>query len=503
MKATNKSALSIPVMFQKIEDVEDKNNDIRFTKVRIWLMHLGQNFNGSFFEKEVVDKALPTLQYIPIVGFVEDNSLNEKDFSDHRYVLSVNQNGIYKKYRGVAYGVIMSSEDNNAHYEERLCDDGETRTFLVVDGLIWNVFEDAKEIINRDLIKYHSMELWDDEEYYDGYEDENNIFHFTEFLFRASCILGKDFEPGMINSTVEVQFTLKDFVKNMQSELDTKYTTFTKLVEKNKQGGNHKMPKTDFTQTMLEQFDDISAIVSKHEYIVDRWGDNVSRYYLKDVQDNEVIVCDRADNYHIYGLAFSLDGDKPVVDFSTSKRKKTRYEDYVEGSLVPETAFDFGKHIADCTDVAFNKIEAIKSDMKEVEEKLNNSQTEYSQLKDNYDSLKADYDEIKPKFDNYVKAEQAAQEDAIKETKKAIFTKFDTHLSEDKEYVDIKANSDNLTVDEIESQCSILFTKKTLSANTDFNKKTGNSAGLDVILGHDDEEYYVSSRYGNISLNKR
>ena len=40
------------------------------------------------------------------------------------------ENGKESKYVGSAYGVILSSEDNNAHYEERLCDDGETRTFL-------------------------------------------------------------------------------------------------------------------------------------------------------------------------------------------------------------------------------------------------------------------------------------------------------------------------------------------------------------------------------------
>ena len=46
-----KSALSFPVMFEKVEDIESV--DGRFTKVRIWLMHLGENFNGSVFEKEV------------------------------------------------------------------------------------------------------------------------------------------------------------------------------------------------------------------------------------------------------------------------------------------------------------------------------------------------------------------------------------------------------------------------------------------------------------------
>jgi hypothetical protein len=146
-----KSALSFPVMFEEVEEIESA--DGRFTKVKIWLMHLGENFNGSVFSKEAVDNAIHTLEYIPIVAFLENNKSGEKDCSNHRYIITKDAKGVRRKYVGSAYGVIMSSEDNNAHYEERLCDDGETRTFLVVDGLIWNMFEDSSDIINRDLIK--------------------------------------------------------------------------------------------------------------------------------------------------------------------------------------------------------------------------------------------------------------------------------------------------------------------------------------------------------------
>ena len=72
----NKSTLSFPVMFEKVKDFEME--DDRFTKVKVWLMHLGTNLNNSAFEKSVVDKAIPTLQYIPIMGFVELNDDNEK-----------------------------------------------------------------------------------------------------------------------------------------------------------------------------------------------------------------------------------------------------------------------------------------------------------------------------------------------------------------------------------------------------------------------------------------
>ena len=99
----NKSVLSIPISFEKISEVG--TDDERFIRVKIWLMHTGENYNGSVFNKSVIEKALPTLGYIPIVGFItEDKIQNEKDFSDHRYIITKDEKGIRRKYIGNGYG---------------------------------------------------------------------------------------------------------------------------------------------------------------------------------------------------------------------------------------------------------------------------------------------------------------------------------------------------------------------------------------------------------------
>ncbi|MGN1202736.1 MAG: hypothetical protein ACI4RF_05520, partial [Eubacterium sp.] len=433
----NKSRLSFPVMFQKIEDVD--SGDERFTRVKIWLMHLGQNFNGSVFEKEVVDAAIPTLQYIPIVGFIVQNSLREEDFTQHKYVMIRTVNGKEQKYLGRAYGVILSNEDNNAHYEERLCDDGITRTFLVVDGVIWNMFEDAADIMQRDLVKPHSMELWDNGiDSFDGCEDEDGLFHFTRFSFRAACILGKDYESGMNNSTIEVQFSMCDFVKSMQNELNHKYTAFSKAVKINEQGGKSDMPngktKTDFSQTVFEQLEDISNIVSTFELMQDRWGDAVPRFYLRDIQDNEVIVVDKKNNYQVYGMPFTLDGDKPVIDFTSAQRKKTRYENYEDGSDEPKGFVNFGKIVSDIDDSAAAKVDEANQAKNEAIANYNKVNDELTELKTNFEKVQTEYDKIKPKYDEYVRAEKAAAAAAVTEQKNTLFKKFDSHLSDMTEY---------------------------------------------------------------------
>ena len=500
-----KSALSFPVVFEKVKDFEAE--DDRFTKVRIWLMHLGENFNGSVFEKDVVDKAISTLEYIPIVAFIEDNKIGEKDCSNHRYIITKDEKGIRRKYMGNAYGVVMSSEDNNAHYEDRLCDDGETRTFLVVDGLIWNMFEDSSEIVNRDLIKNQSMELWDDGSSINGYEDDDGLFHFTEFSFRAACILGDDYEPAMINSTVEVQFTMNDFVKSIQSELNDKFIAFTKMVnEKTNQGGIRTMQNTDFTQTVLQQFEDISTMVREYETMRDRWGDSIPRYYAVDIQESEVIVVDRESGYNYFGFTFTINGDKPEIDFTSGKRKKLRYEDYEEGSA-PEGGFDFGKHITEIEDTAFAKVEEANAKISEAEGKISEYETKVSEfetakneIEEKYNQVNAEFEEMKPKYEDYVKAEQARMDAELEAQKDAEFAKYEEFFKDDVGFAELKGKKTEKSIKEIESDLAIMYARKSL-ANPNFSK-ANDGAMVAGIVDDGAKEGFVSTKYGYIKIDR-
>lgn len=513
-----KSALSFPVMFEKVKDFEAE--DDRFTKVKVWLMHLGTNLNNSTFEKSVVDKAIPTLQYIPIMGFVELNDDNEKDFSDHRYIITKDEKGVRRKYMGTPYGVIKSSDDNNAHYEERLCEDGETRTFLVTEGVIWNVLEDGAEIFHRDLVKSQSMELY--EKSIDGYEDNDGIFHFTEFSFRAACVLGDDVTPAMTGSTIEVQFALSDFVKNIQSELNDKYSTFAKLtndttlvdstsdaaftevVKEKTNGGVEIMENTDFAQTLLGLFSDISALISQHEVTVDRWGYECPRYYAVDIQENEVIVVDTRDNYNYYGISFTVEADKPVVDFESAKRKKLRYEDYVEGESSPEGSFDFGKHIAEIENNAFAKVEEANTKVSEAdgkiseyEAKISEFETAKNEIEEKLNQVTAEFEEMKPKYEDYVKAEQVRIEAELDAQKDAEFAKYEAVLADDVNFAALKEKKSEMTVKEIESECAIMYARKNL-ANANFSKSDSGIMTARLIDNDNLDDGYIDTKYGRI-----
>lgn len=482
---------TFPVMFEKVEDVTCNNE--RFTKVRVWMMHTGLNYNQSDIPKEVIENAIPTLDYIPIVGFIEFVG-DDKDFAGHKYRIVKDEKGIRRKYIGSAYGVIKSHDDNNAHFEMRMCDDGEEREFLVVDGIIWNMFEDSTDIMLRDLIKGHSMEMWEPSIKF--YEDENGIAHFTEFSFRAACILGEKCEPAMYNSTIEVQFTMSDFVRDIQDELNDKYAMFTAYKNESVgEGGNDDMPAQDFSISIMQRFDDIAELVRAQETYFDRWGDTVSRYYLVDIQETEVIVVDTKDNYHYYGFAFTMDGDAVKIDFANGTRKKIVYEDYVDGETAPESAFDFGHEITAISDKAFAKVEEANGKAAEAETARTTAETDYSTLKEKYD-------EMEPKFNEYVRQDEARQAAELDAAKDAEFSRFEEALGQNEDFIALKDKRDELTVDEINAQCSILYTRMNLSAKTNFSKTGDTPMALGVVDVDDDNENYVATKYGNIPVSK-
>ena len=504
----NQNIYSLPVTFSVQNEISDGDN--RFIEVFIDVLHLGRNLNGSVFSKDVVDANIDTIKNTPILGFIQVKPDGEKDFKGHEYTIKRTVNGVEQTYEGSAYGLVPESYD--AQWIDKMCDDGVERTFLRVKGLLWTKFSDSTEIVMRDIVKQHSMELYPNS--IEGHEDDNGDFVFDKFSFDGCCILSDDVQPAMMNSCVEVNFSVKDFVESLQSELNNQFTIFSKLTqnEKNVQGGVRNMPedikddktiedvKTDFSEdvvddvddvvdddakpasdfanTMMQQFEDISHIVASQETVKDYWGDDVPRYYAVDVQDDEVIVVDFGDNYHYYGIPYTMDGDKPVLDFACGTRKKVRYENYENGAMAPAGAFDFGEHIASIEKSAREKVDEAES---------------------NYSHVKEELDEIKPRYDEYVAAEEKRQADELNAAKDAKIAEYEDSLGENADFVAIKDKRDELSVDEIEKECAVLYVKTMRAAKTNFSRSNGSPAVSIIEDGDDDTpDGYVKTKYGDI-----
>ena len=472
---------------------EISDDDTRYMQVTIDVLHTGLNYNGSVFEKEVVDACADSIKNTPIVGFIEYNKeLQQNDFKGHEYIIKQSKNGIEEKYIGHAYGVIP--ESCNPRWVTKTSSDGITRDYFQVDALLWTKFDDCIDIVERDGSKAQSMEL--EISSADGTKDEDGIFHFSNFRFNGCCLLGTGIEPAMIDSNItQVQFTVSDFVKQIQDELNEKISKFNNLENNKQQGGKEPMvtEKIDF-QTVLSQFEDIANIVAKEETYVDRWGDSISRFRAVDVQDDEVIYVDRKDNCNFYGCKFTIDGDKPVIDFSTAVRKKISYVNYENGESQNDDMQNQGTPISEfmieIEDKAFEKNQ-------EYVQKISEIETEKATAISDYTSMKEKYDEIKPQYDKYVKEEQERIEAEVVATKNEIFSRFESALKDSDEYAELKDQMNEYSADEIETKCAVLFTRQNLKS---IKKK--DSATVRVHEYDDESNGFVSTVYGDIPVNK-
>ena len=84
-------------------------DDTRFVPVTIYVMHTGQNYNGSVFTKEVVDANADSIKNTAILGYLETTD-GKIDFKGHQYKEITDENGTKTYvYAGNAYGVIPES----------------------------------------------------------------------------------------------------------------------------------------------------------------------------------------------------------------------------------------------------------------------------------------------------------------------------------------------------------------------------------------------------------
>lgn len=92
---------SIPITFAIMDEVQGK--DTRFLKIVIDVLHTGKNFNGSIFDEDVVNDAIPSIKNTPILGYIlVDDDGDTDDFAAHEYKIVKQSEGYKYMYDGSA-----------------------------------------------------------------------------------------------------------------------------------------------------------------------------------------------------------------------------------------------------------------------------------------------------------------------------------------------------------------------------------------------------------------
>lgn len=166
---------------------EIKNYNVReandtYAIVRAYVVSVGKNNNQTNFDKDSIERAIPSILNIPLIGIY--NSIKE-DFKSHAHTEG-------EKRQTYAVGVVPESA--NPHFE--VAENG--LEYLVVDMVVWknyfpqffsrmakNEEEGRKTTISMEIsANMNTVEKMDD-----------GTLNIKDFSFSGICLLGEDVKP--------------------------------------------------------------------------------------------------------------------------------------------------------------------------------------------------------------------------------------------------------------------------------------------------------------------
>lgn len=228
--------------------------------------------------------------------------------------------------------------------------------------------------------------------------------------------------------------------------------------ESQNDGNDSESGKQNYSLTASQFMNELCDALDAVRYSDPYWGEITKYCYMDhDAALNEVYVVDMED-YRLYGMPFSMNGDKVVIDFAKCKRKKTCYVDFDEG----EAAFAENKAFA-------NLIPKLHEKFKTLNEELN--------------TLKA--------------FKQRVEDQARKEKADEVFAKF-ADLESNTDFKALRDNYGDMTESQIEEKC-FAIRGRSMSANFSLDNQTKPiRLPVDAQARKDADEPYggVFAKYG-------
>lgn len=182
------------------------------------VLYLGPNRNGSIFTREVVDRMIPSLFGIPIVGKYEPK---KGDFMGHEKKTQLGRNGRLETVPlTVPYGFVP--ENANVWYQSFTDNDSVEREYLCCDVKLWTGrYPEALRVTTQG--NHQSMEIDPDTmmgEWTITDKEQTEYFMVSEAYFSALCILGQDVEPCFEGAGIASEFSLTEEERLFLFELD-------------------------------------------------------------------------------------------------------------------------------------------------------------------------------------------------------------------------------------------------------------------------------------------
>ena len=269
-----KKRFSLDIDFYKV-----LQDDPFVSVLRAYIVCEGHNPNKTYFTKESIEQAMPTLANKPILAIWD--GIN--DFKEHAKTLSdiKNQDAI---------GTIP--ESGNFSFEEY-----EGKEYLATDIVIWkNYFPHMADKLNQnDAFSKISMEIFSEKETkrQDGYAQ------IDKFMFAGIAVLGAKYGTGIPNAHMKMVKYSSDEYGKLVEDTNVKFSAIIKdgvkvdNLEKDVQEVNEpKLNTYGLTSSQTMQL--IEAVFADKKYMS---GDyEYRKYWVNDYDDEYVYVYDCEDD---------------------------------------------------------------------------------------------------------------------------------------------------------------------------------------------------------------
>lgn len=214
-----------------------------------------------------------------------------------------------------------------------------------------------------------------------------------------------------------------------------------------------------FTLTVSQLQEEVMHELKSFGTIIDEyWGIEYLKYSYVDIDtDNYYVIAYDNENMYLVGFDYTVKGDKVTVDQESVRRFKIN--GYVPMDLGEET-----EEVQDVFAVIKDKFENAKAKYEEKATQYQATQASLEELKKEHDNLKTEFEKVSTQYANKLKEEREKAENEL-------FEAFSKELTE-AEMAEVKANKDNMDLEEIKDKLYALVGKKKAKFNLNTNKQT-------------------------------
>lgn len=482
-----------------------------FLKAKCYVLALGKNVNKSHFSKENVDRAYPTLAYVPVIGhlMVDDNGMYH--LGGHDYHLDIKD--LKLKSQCVPFGVALPSE--TPVYEEVTEEDGTVSTYLTCEVILWisRYPELAEAFYNDSVFTNQSMEILFSNSA--PLKDDPTYTDIIDFSFDALCMLQKS-DDDKFNvvpcfpsaSIVPINYSIdKNEFSSLMNELKEELSLYFNKNNSEEKGGIVNLDKKlEILQKFNKTVDDLDFSIEdmsvedlsvkmeelfgekepKAEPIAFSATYKEKRQALQNALD-PIVVKDAEGNYveetYFYIEDFSDEYVFVEKDHWTASDYDCKYGRFAY-------TFDETTRIATITGEfeEMVKVWLTIDEKSKLDEERANYETKYSELEREFSDYKADHSYFNSEFEElkeYRNSKEAEERDTAEKT---IFKKYEKKIGETNEFSELKKNASNYSIKDLEKECLYIVGLYSFANELKHNTETPVDNSIKFSATHDNGE---------------